>query len=210
MRVNTVGFVRALNQLSIRSGKTAQQVLRHEATKVVEGAIRRTTAAKASRIKKSEEAYVLSKKHNGATRYNGKIYLFKNRYSDEVWNHVIMESVRRKTARAIARRGMARAAFYRPATVFGMKVKSTPEQKKLKLKYARYAAAGSKVTEGGTGKDFYIQIKNAYAKASYAKSAVALYSSINARASFFSRTLKNFLNGDLKAWARSYPGIFVK
>lgn len=217
----------ALRELSRLSGKDFRTVVQHETTKIMEGALKRTPAAKVGDIRKNSDDYefITASAHTYATkgersagRYQGfarkkgnhasprVVYYRFNRYPDELWAK-LMDLKKKRVQRRIMARGLLKKSWIQVAEKIGIALEGVAG-------YVAGANSGGRDypedTKGGQRRSISnFEIWGVIERVYDWRIIKALSASMRARINYFRTNLKKgvFLKG--KEIARRYPGLYV-
>lgn len=217
-KVDTRQFNAMLDQLSkLAPSVKLEQIVDSEVARTLEGAVRNTKAASASRIKKRYDEFVplgmdaFSPKRvrrSGNLKGNNLIYYMQNKYPNALWSRL-----RARRAQLILRllkaRGLARRSWLDIAEQMGLKI-DVPG-------YVRSAVATTGRTYENTsakrsrGKDGYsVVISNAQPTAVNTGAARAIQRAMDGRAKYFRKNCELGVFAEVAKVAKAYPGFQIK
>lgn len=176
-------------------------VIRSEATSVIEGAMRRTKNAQAGRIRADFES-------KEWTTFNGKKYhIAVWRLPDALWRE-IQARRRERLQTKLNSRGLARQSWIHVASSLGRTIAAPAFVANANYKGRQYPIDGDK-REDGTGANYALTIINSSPIVQAAGGRAALLSAMQGRISYFRRNMEHRGFRTLAERAKKYPGIFT-
>lgn len=195
-------FHAALNDLARISGRDFETVMKSEVSALLTAAQRNTKKANLAKLRRrvrERQYYTI----------NGTTYRLSNRLPDAVHQEIMQRQERALRWREQAR-GLASRMWLHIANALGVEIRGVPA-------YVRNAASGSdkkdmaqavQAFQSGSGKTYRIGFVNALTDANVGAGAGYAFSrALNARASYFSQSVKLAAKGIIKRALDRYPGL---
>lgn len=202
-RLEVGRFNSAMREMGAALGNSAtmEQVIDFEVAKIVEMALKQTTAASVSSIRQSVE-------DREWTTLAGKKYKLSHRYPNAVWRSIVAKR-KDSLTRKLAARGLSKQAWLALARQIGfdieapgyVKVASTP-------KHSNDQNVNTRRDYKTNGYGLTIQNKSPLIPWSEARQA--FFGAVVGRRKFFDQNLKRGVFADLEKVARKYPGLIVR
>jgi hypothetical protein len=195
-------FNRMLEELAQIDPKVEfADVVRSEATSVIEGAMRRTKNAIAARIRSDCDS-------KEWTTFNGKKYRIATwRLPDPLWREIYARRKERLQTK-LQSRGLARQSWIHVAASFGRQISAPGFVSSANYRGRQYPIDGSS-TEQGSGNDYALTIVNSSPIVQGAGGRSALLAAMQGRVSYFQRNMETRAFANLASRAKKYPGIFT-
>jgi hypothetical protein len=205
----------ALRQLARISGKDFKDVVSNETLKILETAMRGTSAASVgdirSNVEKQQAGWYSAgdTKRPSTARTDGqgrRLYWLGNRYPAAIWAQIQAERAKNLKER-LAARGLLKKGWYQLAADLGKIISAPAYVKKATTPNGDYPEDAS-ANETGEGSKYTITgtLSRTYDRRIY----TALRKAINKRTAYFVRSLKKGLLDNSKLVAARYPGLYVK
>jgi hypothetical protein len=201
--IDNQNMTNALKALQKVTGASFREVVRFEAGKALEAAIKFTPALQVQKIKANYEKRPVQV-------VDGKLYFLpasgtKRKYPVSLWLK-ILAAKKRSLDRRLAARGLAKKAWSQLAQTLGIAVKIPAAFSKAEHRGKDYPQNAT-ATENKSGAAFYIQGRNTRL---YARGTVAAINrGINGRAKFFATNLRKGVFKKNSEIAARYPGLSV-
>jgi hypothetical protein len=198
----TRDFNRMLAELAAIDPKIEfRDIIIAEATAVVEGALRRSAAAKVQRIKDRQASRTW-------TTFAGKKYhIAEWRLPDHLWNQIQRQRKERLQTRLNAR-GLSKQSWLHVASALGKTISVPAYVTNANYKGQQYPIDGES-SEEGVSKNYALTIINSSPIVQKAGGQFALLSAMRGRASYFRRNLAHGVFDSIATRAKKYPGIFT-
>lgn len=198
----TRDFNRMLAELAAIDPKVElRDIIFSEATAVIEGALRRTVAAKVQRIKDRQASHTW-------TTFSGKKYhIAEWRLPDQLWNQIQRQRKERLQTRLNAR-GLSKQSWLHVASALGKTIPVPAYVANANYKSQQYPVDGDKREEGASS-NFSLTIINSSPIVQKAGGQAALLAAMRGRASYFQRNLAHGVFNSIATRAKKYPGIFT-
>jgi hypothetical protein len=200
--VDMTKFDKAINGLVANVGESFQEVVRHEAGKILEAAIRFTPATKAQKI----IGNVVTGK---VLEMDGKKYWMDNRYPNALWRKLANRRKAEQT-RQLRSRGLAKKSWFLLAVHSGLRVAAPGFVQKAQPTTGKSYPQNYSATEIKMKKNLYrLEMMNAQPTVQ-GTGKRALSRAIAGRIRYFEQNLRRGVFKDAAAVARAYPGLTVR
>jgi hypothetical protein len=179
-----------------------KQIVRAVAIRVIAGALRRTRAADANRIRESREAAEF-------TTMDGKLYKLSNYFhNDALWNRITNKR-RASLQKKLAARGLAKQSWYIMAQKLGTAIDVPSYVDAANYDGKTYPGDVNYVdtTSGGA---YALKIINASPIVQQAGGQAALIFAMQAETRYFQTLLAKGAFRNAATRAAKYPGVYVK
>lgn len=195
------GFLRELKQIT---GATQKQVIRGEATKMVDKALSGTKVAKAETIRANHTPFPEGKRK--WTRRNGKLYKLTNRYNGLLWDALESE-LEAKKKKLLSHRGISKKSFLVMAQAAGLEIVTPAYVVKAEGFDLTTVTGADEVEKGG---DYVLTLRNDSTTNIPSDAADSFKAAVSGRVKFFQNNLKKGVFDSVEATAKKYPGIFAQ
>lgn len=217
-KVDTRPFNALCDQLSkLVPSVKVEQIVDGEVGKTLEGAVRNTKVASASRIKKRYDEFVplgmdayspKQIRRFGNLKGNNLVYYMENRYPNALWSRLRARRVQ-LIARLRQARGLARRSWLDIADQMGLQI-DVPGYVRTAVattgKTYRNTSAKRSRNKGG----YSVRIINAQPTAINTNAARAIQRAMDGRSKYFLRQCEHGVFGDVAKVAKAYPGFKMK
>ena len=202
VEIITRDFNRMLEQLALIDPRIEfATVVKGVAGRVIQGALNRTKAADAGKIKARAE----NRKY---FTMDGKAYNLENRYPDEVWNR-IAQLTQDSLAYKLAARGLSKKSWAHLGNQIGTPTKAPAYVMAANYKGASHPENADSV-ESGTSMDYALTIINSSPIVQFASGERALLAAMAGETRRFEVLMSKRAFRSVESRAKAYPGIFVR
>lgn len=178
------------------------QIVRAVAIRVIAGALRRTRAADAQRIRESHEAAEF-------TTMDGKLYKLSNYFrNDALWGRIV-EKRRASLQRKLDKRGLAKKSWLHVAEKLGGSIDAPAYVRKANASGNDFPENAS-FSESGQGMRYALTIINSSPIVQAAGGQAALVYAMQGETRYFYTLLARGAFRNAASRAAKYPGVFVR
>lgn len=204
VEINAREFSRMIEELAAIDPRVEfRDVILGIAERVVAGALRKTKAANAAKIRANYNA-------KEYTTFNGKVYRLANRYPDPLWRQIDAAETARLETR-LAARGLSKKSWLHVARSFGGNVgNAAPGYVAAANSKGREFVGNGKSVEKGTAAGFTLEIMNYSPIVQRAGGYFALQDAMRGEVMYFRRNMENRAFATFESRAKKYPQIFMR